>query len=631
MARLASFSDVIYDRFYDELHNALSAHIEDNPASCGFRTRLVSDPQEVELQDYHIKFTDVTGTVSDELAFDVIVEAEAEIAETHHGERISDSTEQWYRISCSCDISNGIKNLRISDIKVYYRGKGQPKFGRLSDYLVPIIRKEELDMVAEQFLRQYYPEALLQPTPVNTSELARRMGLTIRAERITKSASVFGQVFFADCMVPVYDPEKDAYQDIAIEEGTMLVDPEVFFMRVIGSFNNTIVHECVHWGLHRRFFELEKLYEPEAKAIVCHVYEGTKPEKDRSPYEWMEWQASHLAPRILMPAKQTRAKVEELLKAFGHLSPQECMAAAVSGIADFFAVSKQSAKIRLIDLGYSDAIGVFNYVDDRYVDHHAATKTMKPGQTFIISAEDAAVQYTFNPVFKEMLSSGRYVYASPYFCVNAPKYVERDAFSGTLHLTEYARSHMDECCLSFDLSYKRNNNYGVKHYTECALFRDAVEASIPQTAYSHSQANAAVDSRAINSPELKKRIAQIASIQRTLPSSFEDTLIAHMTRLQLTNEELAARCGISEKTVQRFRQPNRGRPTMQTAVALCVGLRLHPILGRDLLAKAGITFRPGSEEDVSYALVVDTMTEMHIYEVNETLRSLNVKPLSKDE
>lgn len=81
MARLASFSDVIYDRFYDELHNALSAHIEDNPASCGFRTRLVSDPQEVELQDYHIKFTDVTGTVSDELAFDVIVEAEAEIAE----------------------------------------------------------------------------------------------------------------------------------------------------------------------------------------------------------------------------------------------------------------------------------------------------------------------------------------------------------------------------------------------------------------------------------------------------------------------------------------------------------------------------------------------------------------------
>lgn len=632
MARLASFSDVINERFYNELSDALSAYIEDAPGSNGCRAHLVSTPEEATLEDMRIRMVDITGTVSDELKFDAIVIAQVEIAETHHGERISDSAEQWYRISCACDISDGIKNLRISGIKVYYKGKSLPNAGRLSDYLVPIIRKDDLDATAGLFLQQYYPEALEQPMQVNATELARRMGLTIRAERITKNASVFGQVFFDDCMVPVYDPTEDAFRDIAVEEGTMLVDPEVYFMRVIGSFNNTIVHECVHWALHRRFFELEKLYNAEAKAIVCRVYEGTKQDKDRSPYDWMEWQASHLAPRILMPREQTRIKAEELLETYSCLPTQERMAATVAGVAEFFGVSKQSAKIRLIDLGYNDAIGVYNYVDDRYADHHAAgADKLKQGQTYIICAEEAAVQYAFNPVFKEMLSSGRYVYVGSYFCINESKYVEKDIFTGALRLTDYAREHMDECCLSFDLSYKRNSTYGVKHYTDCALFRDAVEASIPQTSYSHTQTNARVDGRSINSAELKKRVTEITVIQRALPSTFGDTLVAHMNRVGFTIEVLSERSGITDKTIQRCRNDSSYSPSKQTVVALCVGLHLHPILARDLLTKAGIVFRNGSEEDVAYALVVDTMTQVSIYEVNETLRAINVKVLSREE
>ena len=45
-----------------------------------------------------------------------------------------------------------------------------------------------------------------------------------------------------------------------MEEGTILVDPNVFFMYTYGTYRSTVVHECVHWSLHRRFFELEKLY-----------------------------------------------------------------------------------------------------------------------------------------------------------------------------------------------------------------------------------------------------------------------------------------------------------------------------------------------------------------------------------
>lgn len=161
---------------------------------------------------------------------------------------------------------------------------------------MPIIYKDQLDAVATNFLQQYYPEALAAPTSIDVEILTERMGLTVRQEHLTKNNSLFGQVFFADSIVPCYDPQVGKYKEVPVEEGTILVDPNVFFMYTYGTYRSTVVHECVHWSLHRRFFELEKLYNPEAKSIQCQVQEGSREEKKRTPLEWMEWQANSITP-----------------------------------------------------------------------------------------------------------------------------------------------------------------------------------------------------------------------------------------------------------------------------------------------------------------------------------------------
>jgi len=33
-----------------------------------------------------------------------------------------------------------------------------------------------------------------------------------------------------------------------IEGKTIVVDPYMYLLRNLGSVNNTIIHECVHWG-----------------------------------------------------------------------------------------------------------------------------------------------------------------------------------------------------------------------------------------------------------------------------------------------------------------------------------------------------------------------------------------------
>jgi len=65
-------------------------------------------------------------------------------------------------------------------------------------------------------------------------------------------------------------------------------------------------------------------------------------------------------------------------------------------------------------------------------------------------------------------------------------------------------------------------------------------------------------------------------------------------------------------------------------VALCVGLKLHPIFAFDLVKKAGYQFNQTSDH-VAYQMILLSMTQHSIYECNDYLRALNIKPIGKEE
>ncbi|MDO4540023.1 MAG: hypothetical protein Q4B48_02810 [Syntrophomonadaceae bacterium] len=654
MARFTSFTDVIAKLYYDDIFLELAGYIEENPDRLECRSGAVLEPQEARLEYMRVEKLDIReggassiasvgkavttaatrGASASALKLDVIVSAEIEIAETVRREYNTDAVGQWFRVECSCDFDHhGIDNFRVHGFSVYSPARaGRP--GQLSDHFVPIISRGQLDAVAEDFLCRHYPEALNTPTPVSTDELAGRMGLAIRQGRITKNGTAFGQIFFDNCLIMLYDPRQGVYYEESITAGTILVDPEIFFMYTLGSYRNTIVHECVHWDLHRRFFLLEKLYNPEAKSIVCQVREGAAPDKMSTPLEWMEWQANHLAPRILMPASTTRQKIMELFAEAGELepafAPSEVMERVISSLADFFGVSIQSAKIRMIDLGYTEAIGVYNYVEGRHVPGHSFNpEAISDNQTFVIDAADLAFAFVTQSEFKALAQSGRYLYVDRHVCVNHSRYIDRTA-AGTACLTAYARQHMDECCLTFEVTYTANSRFGVGHYTECALFRSALSGTKKTTNYlPGGQLNRAIDVNDELKEECREAVRTIAAIMKGLPAGFGDTLTAHMERLRITNEALTDRCLISPENISRYRN-DRKKASLPTVIALCVGLRLPPPLGSDMVAKAGFKLT-GGEEDVAYRLILNMMTNNSIYECNETLVAIGMRPLVREE
>lgn len=308
-------------------------------------------------------------------------------------------------------------------------------------------------------------------------------------------------------------------------------------MYTLGTYRSTVVHECVHWSLHRRFFELEKLYNPEAKSIQCQVQEGQKEEKKRTPLEWMEWQANALTPRILMPEAQTRAKNKELFPAIRSQSngagEADILERVIVALAEYFDVSKQMAKIRMIDLGYKEAEGVLNFKQSGYIQSYV---TKGPGKdlTYDVEPTDIAFSFATNPEFRSMLESGRYVYVSHHLCVNDPKYIQ--SAYGLAFMTPYALDHMDECCLTFRVTYRKRKDYGVAYYTKCGLFRQALEEDEVEASYLHNAFNQAVDNVASKSKDFQETVKTVNSILRSLPPTFAGTLDTHMKRLNLTNE-----------------------------------------------------------------------------------------------
>lgn len=470
MANCRSFTEYVKNKLDNHLWTALEDYLRTVNVSlldlCLYTIRNIG---EIELYDTDVQFVNVFNLPGTKIRFEVVLGATLEVydSDLYHNDK-SESQHQWFMLKCEGDLADNLASITICDVDLYFSRNKQTK--AMSDSLVPIIYKEQLETEATNFIKKFYPETLLEPIGIDPSELARRMNLTIQQQRITEELDVFGQIFFRDCKAKIYDEAVSETKTINVERDTILVDPQVAFQRNLGAFHNMIVHECVHWEFHQKAFDLERLFNEEASQIKCKVVGGIQGKSDEAT-KWMEWQANALAPRIQMPLIPFKKKVTELIRQYrdklGVFEICELIPFVIEDLAMFFVVSRTAAKLRMIDAGYEEATGAFTYIDRRYVKPHSYKKgALKHNQTYSIPAKDAAIQSILNANLKDI---NNYIYIDSHFVLNHPRYVYRDNNDMTL-MTDYARYHMDECCLAFDLSItgKIDNSY----HRKCYLNRD---------------------------------------------------------------------------------------------------------------------------------------------------------------
>lgn len=622
-----SFAAYLEDQYYDLMFNQLKSYIFQNHGRLNLHTNLVPNPNYTEIDNLHVMGVSFKETEDDRILFRAAVQADVIVKGRSRRDYEEDIVYPWFSISFTGILRCGLNMVTITSVDEYSKERFN-KEDALTQYLIPYVYSKDLDDHAEKFLKKYCPKALDTPMSLPIKEVLEAMCLTVHHAPLPDG--VFGRTYFNSATVDIYDRDRNVVPT-DIEEGTILVDPDVFFMRNVGSVNNTIIHECVHWDKHYKFFELQKLINPELTSISCAVVEEYKKGSGGLSEElaWMEWQANAIAPKILIPAKTGRAKLNIILntltRAFSSSSSKaSIMELAISEFADFFNVSTMAAKIRAIELGFEQAAGVFNYVDGQYYPPFSFAKgSLKKGQTFIIDRNNAIFESLINQDLAKDFKDGLFIHAGGMTVINDPKYVTVQ--NERAELTEYALAHVDECCLVFDRTTRVSSHYDDSFYRICFLCRDADSKSFVEANYNPKEGNNEdVVKRAREMAAISEEVKRISDILAKVPSSFCGTLDYHVKRRGYTNEKMEERTGISSRTIQDYRNKKDVKPTLQSALALCIGLNLHPSFSYDLIAKAGYNIMTASEENLIYRYLIDNHHMENVTMWNEKLQDAGI-------
>lgn len=493
-----------------------------------------------------------------------------------------------------------------------------------NDYLLPILYNSDYETVAHAILDDFFPEAKREiggdASVVSSEELARRMGLRVLDVRFADK-TVMGQLYYNYGEAHLIDDSGKTYAQI-IRPGTILVNQDN--CTTAATRNSTIAHECCHMYLDRWFFLLQMMTGRKYTPYSSRRRENRRYHHKNDALDWMELQCEKLPAYLLLERNDVIDYVEDRLKQCNWKKTPENIRAIVDGLAERYEVSYQMAKYRMIELGYCEAGGIRNYVNDMVIPDHGCTWLWPANTTFTISAKDAALLAASDSEFERVICSGRYRYVEGHFCLNTDKYILRDYY-GKPHLTVYARCHMEECCLEFTVGGRyRRTEYAVskvaRNKTEPVTdkYRAAYRLVAEPGSSEYEKENQAMVDDGLLWLEFYKNI----------PDDFAEMIKAIMKRKGITQENLSFELGVDRKALLNYL--NQDRPSVAHVVGICVALKVPYFISMEILGAAGIKLR-STEQDFLYRQFLLNAENLTVSRCEDILKQHNEKPLFRGE
>ena len=196
MAKKNNFLSYVLDRFYDKILNLLKDYL------CKNKEDLIldnfSDATDIDEGEIDIALNELGVHIEEtndcEFSFDIVLSPEVGVGVYHSKSRSLEFESIFIGktiVSCSASLKNGFSNFYIDDVFDYTLSHYTKE---LNGDLVPIIKKQEYDKYATEFLNTYYPQAL-NGEIVNPYKVAKSMGLEIKRRNLSKDKSIFGEIF----------------------------------------------------------------------------------------------------------------------------------------------------------------------------------------------------------------------------------------------------------------------------------------------------------------------------------------------------------------------------------------------------------------------------------------------------
>ena len=225
---------------------------------------------------------------------------------------------------------------------------------------VPILSKNDIEIIGENFLRDFCPKALENPQAIDVEGFVEMyLGLKVDYQYLSSDGRYLGMMVFNDTdKVIIFDSEKMQADYLHADAGTVLIDNSLLEENQEHRYRYTMGHE----GAHSIFHSAVYAYDPNQLSLFDKIDSDNLPMVQcrstalMSPYnsggrwsetDWMEWQANFFSSVLLMSAKAIKKIQFETQK--NDLLQEISMIQKVSKI---FNVSPEAAKYRLEELGY---------------------------------------------------------------------------------------------------------------------------------------------------------------------------------------------------------------------------------------------------------------------------------------
>ncbi len=598
----------IKENYYQEILQKVSSHVAQLHKKKEIYTDTMISPDTVTIEDMGIYSVPLSKGLGKRIVFRIIVNVTLLLSE--NGGNPPVKKWMWFVVPMSAELNGGIQDYQFHTITEYDNSQYQDK-NALREYGYPNIRSEETETYAKDFLLKYCPEVLIQPMPTPVDTILEKMKLQKFPAPLPKD--VYGRLFFRPTSAEIY--VNGHRQKAAIPEGTILYRTAPNQNHNTGSCNFTVVHQCVHWELHRNSFELQMLFHPHQNYTICSSQKSKNLSiAYQTALSWMEWQANSIAAKILIPAETGKAKLEELFSFYStdeHLRQSEITKKVIDTFADFFQVTPRTAKRRAVDLGFIRAEGVYNYVDKHHVPPFFFNeKKLGKNQTFIVP-ETAAKKVLSKSKYKQEYQDESYVYAQGAVVKNQSKYVTYDA-NNTWQLTEYTLEHMDEGCLIFvsipgDNSEQRENDYQLSQANNDAdLSASASKITVSAVSNGH---------QLIDGIPCYNGQPDVHAMSNMMALDFPRCLHTLISKFNVNVKTLAKNSGLSDTLIYNYCKGETD-PTLGSVLAICVGMHLDPNFSLVLLEKAKISLHCNDPKDMACRYILNKLYKTNIQQCN---------------
>lgn len=223
---------------------------------------------------------------------------------------------------------------------------------------VPVLSKNEIEVIGENFVRDFCPDALKNPQPIDIEGfLEVYLGLKVDYQYLSNDGRYLGMmVFNTTDKVIIYDPERNRADYLHAEARTVLIDNSLLADNQEHRYRYTLGHESGHDIFHSGFYS----YDPnqlsffdtqkEPPMVQCRA---VQPKFSNNQYwtdaEWMEWQSNCFSSVVLMPAPAVHKLWKGKAIKKGNIISAFKMIAKTAAI---FNVSPEAAQYRLEALGH---------------------------------------------------------------------------------------------------------------------------------------------------------------------------------------------------------------------------------------------------------------------------------------